>query len=104
MRFLAIAGQGSCNPEEAAMKVNIEFDMTPEEARRMMGLPDMTKVQDDMMKEFQARAKAALDTSDPDAMLKAWLPMGAAPAFEQFQKLMLDSARAVAAGAKSKPK
>ena len=85
------------------MKVNIEFDMTPEEARRMMGLPDMTKVQDDMMKEFQSRARAAMDTSDPEAMLKAWLPMGAAPAFEQFQKLMLDSARAVAAGAKRDP-
>jgi hypothetical protein len=36
-------------------------------------------------------------------MLKAWLPMGAAPAFEQFQKMLLDSARAVAAGAKREP-
>ncbi len=80
------------------MKVNIEFDMTPEEARRMMGLPDMTKVQDDMMKEFQARAKAAMDMGDPEGMLKAWLPMGAAPAFEQFQKMLWDSARAVASG------
>ena len=82
------------------MKVNIEFDMTPEEARRMMGLPDMTKVQDDMMKEFQARAKAAMDMGDPEGMLKAWLPMGAAPAFEQFQKMLWDSARNVAAGGK----
>ena len=85
------------------MKVNIEFDMTPEEARKMMGLPDMTKVQDDMMKEFQARAKAAMDMGDPEGMLKAWLPMGAAPAFEQFQKMLWDSARSVAAGAKKDP-
>ena len=86
------------------MKVNIEFDMTPEEARRMMGLPDMTKIQDDMMKEFQARAKAAMDTGDPEGMLRAWLPMGAAPAFEQFQKMLWDSARAVSAGAKRDPR
>src|SRR5690348_16170864 len=103
LRFLALAGQGSSSAQEAAMKVNIEFDMTPEEARRMMGLPDVTRVQDEMMKEFQARAKAAMDTSDPDAMLKAWLPMGAAPAFELFQKMLLDNARAVAADAKREP-
>jgi hypothetical protein len=32
------------------MKVNIEIDCTPEEARRFMGLPDVTGLQEEMMK------------------------------------------------------
>ena len=45
------------------MKVHVEIDMTPEEARRLMGLPDVAKMQEDMLKEMQKRMKAALDTS-----------------------------------------
>jgi hypothetical protein len=83
------------------MKVHVEVDMTPDEARRVMGLPDVGKLQDEMMREVQKRMKAALDTSDPEAMMRAWFPLGG-PGFEQFQRLLWDSAkRAVGAGAKA---
>lgn len=36
------------------MKVNIELDMTPEEARKLMGLPDITKLQDKMMGRWRS--------------------------------------------------
>ncbi len=65
------------------MKVNIEVDMTPEEARKMMGLPDVSKIQEKIATEMQKRAMAALETYDPQALLKAWMPGG----FEPFQKL-----------------
>jgi hypothetical protein len=84
---------------EAPMKVNIELDMTPEEARRLMGLPDMTKLQDKMMAEMERRMKAALDTSDPQAMLKAWMPMGG-QGFEEFQRFLWDSAKKASGGKK----
>ena len=71
--------------------------MTPEEARKLMGLPDVTAMQDEMLKEMQRRMKAALDTSDPEAMLKAWMPLGG-QGFEQFQKFLWDSARRAASG------
>jgi hypothetical protein len=83
------------------MKVHIEVDMTPEEARTMMGLPDVVPLQQQMMEEMQARMKAAFDTNDPEAMMQAWMPFysgsagGGAKAFEQFQKFLWDSARAV---------
>ena len=80
------------------MKVNIEIDMTPEEARKMMGLPDVTALQSRMLDEMEARMKAGLDSSDPEAMMKAWMPM-APPAFEQFQKFLWDSAKMAASGA-----
>ena len=81
------------------MKVNIEMDMTPQEARAFMGLPDVAPLQAKMMEEMQARMKAAFDAGDPEGMMKAWMPLynptvGGADTFTQFQKLMWDSARA----------
>ncbi len=73
------------------MKMHIEIDMTPDEARKFLGLPDVTKLQDKMLAEIERRMKAAVDVNDPEAMLKAWMPLGG-KAFEQFQRLMFDSA------------
>ena len=68
------------------MKMHIEIDMTPDEARKFLGLPDVTKLQDKMLAEMEKRMKAA------EAMLKAWMPLGG-QGFEQFQRFMFDSAR-----------
>jgi hypothetical protein len=86
------------------MKINIELDMAPEEARRLMGLPDVTALQGEMLEEMRKRMKAAVDSSDPQAMLQAWMPLGA-QGFEQFQKFLWDSAARAAGtgGKKSKP-
>jgi hypothetical protein len=82
------------------MKVNIEMDMTPEEARAFMGLPDIKPMQNKMMEEMQQRMRTAFDAGDPEAMMKAWMPFvygtgGGAEAFQKFQKLMWDSAAAM---------
>lgn len=83
------------------MKVTIEMDMTPQEARAFMGLPDVQTMTDEM----QARMKAAFDAGDPDAMMRAWAPvMGGGEAFQKFQKLMWDSAAAMASGNKNNKK
>ena len=85
------------------MKMNVTIDMTPKEAREFLGLPDVSKAQERMMAEIEKRMKAAVDMNDPEAMMKAWMPLGGA-GFEQFQKFMLDSARAMAGGPARKPK
>jgi hypothetical protein len=82
------------------MKVNIQVDMTPDEARRMMGLPDVSSLQQRMMEQMEARMKAAMDTSDPEAMAKAW--MGGMQGFEHFQRLLWDSALKTAGGENGK--
>lgn len=81
--------------EGAAMKVTIEMDMTPEEARAFMGLPDVAPMQSKMLEEMQQRMRAAFDAGDPEGMMKAWMPLGGAEAFQKFQKLMWDSAAAL---------
>ena len=84
------------------MKIHVDMEMTPEEARKLMGLPDVTRMQEAMLAEMQKRMKAALDTSDPEAMLKAWMPMGG-QGFEQFQRFLWDGAARAAGGAKKDP-
>jgi hypothetical protein len=79
------------------MKVRIEIDMTPDEARRTMGLPDITALQEKLVQQMERRLTAALDTSDPEAMLKAWFPMSS-QGFEQFQRFLWDSARQATGG------
>jgi hypothetical protein len=81
------------------MKINIEMDMTPEEARTLMGLPDVSGLHEQMLGEMKKRLKTAMDTSDPEAMMRAWMPMGG-QGFEQFQKFLWDSAKTAAGGAK----
>jgi hypothetical protein len=80
------------------MKIRIEMDMTPDEARRTMGLPDVSGMQDKLVAQMEKRLLAALDTSDPQAMLKSWFPLGS-QGLEQFQKFMWDSARQAASAA-----
>ncbi|MEJ0027789.1 MAG: DUF6489 family protein [Rhizomicrobium sp.] len=79
------------------MKMNIQIDMTPDEARKFLGLPDVSKAQDRMMAEIEKRMKAAVDVNDPEAMMRAWMPLGG-QGFEQFQRFLFDSARRAAGG------
>ncbi len=41
------------------MKVNIEVDMTPEELRRFMGLPDVTGIQQQLIDQFAQRVTSS---------------------------------------------
>jgi len=78
----------------------MEMDMTPEEARAFMGLPDVAPMQKKMMDEMQARMRQAFDANDPEGMMRARMPLssgfgGGAEAFQKFQKAMWDSAAAM---------
>lgn len=60
------------------MKVTVDVDCTPEEARRFLGLPDLSPVHE----AFVEKMKAAVDDGpNPEMfadMMKAWGPMGEA--------------------------
>ncbi len=58
------------------MKITINVDCTPEEARRYMGLPDVAPLQEDMLKAMQEKMVANIDSMQPTEMMKAWVPMG----------------------------
>ena len=81
------------------MKVNIEFDCTPEEARRFMGLPDVEKAN---KVYIDAIAKAMGGVSNVDQLqeyAKNLAPMGQF-GLKMFQNF-LDSGNAFAEGTKN---
>ena len=56
------------------MKVTIDIDCTPEEARRFMGLPDLTLVHDAYVEKLK---EAVADGATPELfadMMKSWGP------------------------------
>ena len=40
------------------MKINIDIDLSPEEARKIMGLPDLEPMQKQMLEKIQAKIPA----------------------------------------------
>ena len=68
------------------MKVNINIDCTPEEAREFIGLPDLQPMQEAMMAEVQKRMEQTIKSMDPETMLKTWLP-ASLEGLEQMQKM-----------------
>lgn len=70
------------------MKVTVDIDCTPEEARRFMGLPDMAPVHDAYLGRVIEAAKKGNVTGDMlESMLKNWMPMGEA-GMKLFSSLM----------------
>ncbi|UYY57323.1 DUF6489 family protein [Sphingomonas sp. S2-65] len=60
------------------MKIHVEVDCTPEEARRAMGLPDLTPVHD---RYVQLMVQAIETQGTPEAfetLVRSWTPMGEA--------------------------
>lgn len=67
------------------MKVTVNVDCTPEEARRFLGLPDVQPLQEAVMRQMQDRMMNSLNAMDPDTLLKTWAPLGLQN-LEQIQK------------------
>jgi len=55
------------------MKVSIEIDCTPIEARQFFGLPDVEPVQAKMMAKIEQNMSEAIDRFSPDALMGTWL-------------------------------
>ena len=58
------------------MKVKIDIDCTPQEARTFFGLPHIEPMQDAVLGKIQERLTEHLDTRDGEALLKLWFPAG----------------------------
>ncbi|MCR5878128.1 DUF6489 family protein [Phenylobacterium sp. J367] len=69
------------------MKMTIEVDCTPEEARRFMGLPDVTPLNEHLVAEMSKRIDANISMLNPEEFMKNWMAFGSG-AQEQFRKLM----------------
>ena len=82
------------------MKVTIEVDCTPDEARRFLGLPDVAAMQQDLVGEVQKRLASNIAAMEPDQLLKTWLPAGL-QGLEQMQRAIWSQMSQPAKGGKT---
>jgi hypothetical protein len=70
------------------MRVTVNIDLTPEEARTFFGMPDVTALNALIMEEMTKRARENLATlADPERFMAQMTALGA-KGFEQFHALM----------------
>ena len=83
------------------MKITVEIDCSPVEARAFLGLPDVSALNARMVEEMQSRMTANMSMLSPDELMKNWMSFGAG-AQEQFTKLMTHAAGLGAGAARPK--
>ena len=79
--YMAQAYAARPSPAQAEMKpmkINVEVDCTPEEARRFMGLPDFTPVHEKYIQSVMGAMDGAVPPEMIDNLMKSWSPMGEA--------------------------
>ena len=69
------------------MKVNVEVECTPAEARAFLGLPDVAPLNDHLVAEMKRRMDENMAAMQPEELMKTWTSFGM-QAQEQFRKLM----------------
>jgi hypothetical protein len=71
------------------MKVTIEVDCTPVEARTFLGLPDVQPMQSAIMDNMQERMMANIDKFSPEGLLQSWFTFDPKMA-DRFQDLFVN--------------
>ncbi|WP_404377192.1 hypothetical protein [Vreelandella aquamarina] len=83
------------------MKINVEFDLTPDEFRQSLGLPDVEAFQQSLLDNIQRQMESGVEGYDPMSLMRPFLqqPMmqqglsqGLAN-FGTYQQMMLDMLR-----------
>ncbi len=73
------------------MKVNIEIDCTPLEARQFFGLPDVAPMQAAVMDRLQQQMMTNIEKMSPEALIQSWLTFDPKLA-ERFQDMFVTMA------------
>jgi len=86
------------------MKVNVEVNCTPEEARAFFGLPDLGPMQQRVMGEIEERLRNSLNAMNPETIFKTWLPasMQGVDQMQQMQQAFWSQLANIAAGGPKK--
>ncbi|KPQ24147.1 MAG: hypothetical protein HLUCCA13_10175 [Halomonas sp. HL-48] len=80
------------------MKINVEFDLTPDEFRQALGLPDVEAFQQNLLENIQRQMESGVEGYDPMSLMRPYLqqPMmqqGLSQGLSNFgtyQQMMLD--------------
>ena len=86
------------------MKFTVNVECSPEEARRFMGLPDVTPINEALVQEMTTRMQKNLSLMSGESMMSSWMSVGT-QAQDAFVKLMTSgvSAATAATAPREKP-
>jgi len=79
------------------VKITVDIDCTPQEARTFFGLPDVQPLQGAMMARLQEQMEGQLEQMNPEELMKSWLVPGM-ESFGKFQQAMWQAATGPAKG------
>jgi hypothetical protein len=83
------------------MKVHVEIDCTPLEARQFFGLPDIGPMQAAMMDKLQQQMAANIEKISPEALMQSWFTFDPKLA-ERFQEMFVTMMGGALGGDKKK--
>ena len=69
------------------MKVTIDIDLTPEEMRKLLGLPDIDAFQRQLMDDIRERMMEGADGYDPLKLFQPYMS-GTMASWDMFQKML----------------
>ena len=55
------------------MKINVEFDLTPDEFRQSLGLPDVAVFQQQMLDQIKKQMESGVEGYDPMSLMQPYL-------------------------------
>ena len=86
LRYFAVKSEGH-NPifEDELMKITMNIECSPEEARRFLGLPDVAPMEGELLNAYRDRVMEGISTIDPEAIMKHWMS-GSGSGMEEMQK------------------
>jgi hypothetical protein len=85
------------------MKFTVNVECSPEEARRFMGLPDVTPINEALVTEMGKRMEANLKLKSGENLMSSWMSVGT-QAQDAFVKMMTSGvAAATSAASREKP-
>jgi len=70
------------------MKVSIDIDLTPEELRQVLGLPDVAQLQQQLIAQVQQQMEDGVEGYDPASLLKPYMASGLG-SMDALQKMLL---------------
>lgn len=69
------------------MKINVQVDITPEELRRLMGLPDMESFNQEILNKVRERIEEGMEGYDPMNFFQPYMASSVS-GMDFFQKWM----------------
>lgn len=79
------------------MKITVDLDITPEELRKLFGLPDVEAFQRQLMDDIRERMAGGAEGYDPIKLFQPYLS-GTLASWDLFQKALVSAAGVAAKG------